>query len=345
MSVKDRWQQGRRRTPEWGRGLRWEVFYRDTTGKQRRRRFETKAEALDFEAELRLSPRARAARMTVTELWEAWIAGKQRSVKPRTLSGYESTWRAHIAPELASRAVATLTAAELRGWYGRIPSRDAARVALVIMRGMLDLAVEDELLPANPVASLRGGQSRRREVTPIPADQLHALADALAPHDRELWLLAACGLRFGEMAGLSRSRLRQTDQGWLLRIDRTVQRAGGETIWGSPKGGRPRDVPCPAWLADQMPASGDPLLPAPDGGPWLSDLWRPRWDTARRAVGLPDLHTHDLRHTFAARQIEAGTDLKTLQLVMGHAHLSITTDIYGSMAAPKLGSIADIRAL
>ena len=37
----------------------------------------------------------------------------------------------------------------------------------------------------------------------------------------------------------------------------------------------------------------------------------------------------------------AGTDLKTLQVVMGHAHLSITTDLYGAMAAPK-PRIADI---
>ena len=343
MAVIDRWTKDRRRTPNWGKGSRWEVVYRDAMGVQHRKRFTNKEDAKDFEAAVRLSPRQRAARKSVDELFHNWMAGKKH-LKPKTLEGYRSNYVAHIKEELGTRAVSTLTAFELRDWYARIDSPSAARAALVVLRGMLDLAVEGDLIAANPVGSLRGGQTTRRQVEPLTDKQIEELAELLQPNDREFWLLAACGLRFGEMAALSASRVRKLEDGYSLRIDRSVQQLTGEVVWGTPKGGQPREVPCPGWLAERLPKTGDPLLVAPNGGPWLTHVWRPRWEKAREAIGRPDLHTHDLRHSFAARQIEAGVDLKTLQVVMGHAHLSITTDLYGAMAQTQVSRIADIRS-
>lgn len=351
MAVLDRWMTTeivggkavRRRTDEWGKGKRWEVRYRDAAGRQRKERHDYKDDALAAEATARISPRARAAETTVSDQFAAWKAGKA-SLKPKTLMGYQSAYHAHIAPELGTRLISSLTATELRQWWARIDSRDSARHALVVLRGILDLAVEDGMLPANPVSSLSGGQSRRREVDSLTDGQLDTLAASLraAGCETEFWVLAGCGVRFGEMAALSPRRVRRLDTGWLLHIDRTVQQIGGQVVYGPPKNGKPRDVPCPLWLGEKLATDGDLALPGLGGGPWLTHLWRTPWEHARKAAGLPGLHTHDLRHAFAARQIDAGVDLKTLQYVMGHAHLSITTDLYGSMAKSRLDVIADI---
>ena len=351
MAVVDRWMATaivdgkavRRRTKAWGMGKRWEVRYRDAAGRQRKARHDYKDDALLVEAASRVSPKAKSAETTVGDQFAAWKAGKA-SLKPKTLMGYQSAYRAHIEPELGARLISGLTATELRQWWARIDSRDSARHALVVLRGVLDLAVEDGMLPTNPVGSLSGGQTKRREVDPLTDAQLDALAASLATAgcDAEFWLLVGCGLRFGEMAALAPRRVRRLDTGWLLHIDRTVQLIDGQIIYGPPKTGKPRDVPCPLWLGERLATTGDLALPSPDGGPWLSDRWRTPWERARKAAGLDSLHTHDLRHAFAARQIDAGVDLKTLQYVMGHAHLSITTDLYGSMAKSRLDVIADI---
>ena len=43
---------------------------------------------------------------------------------------------------------------------------------------------------------------------------------------------------------------------------------------------------------------------------------------------LPKITCHTFRHTFTTRQIEAGTNLKVLQDVLGHTDIRTTMNIY-----------------
>jgi integrase/recombinase XerD len=54
-------------------------------------------------------------------------------------------------------------------------------------------------------------------------------------------------------------------------------------------------------------------------------VWHAVQESARRAGLSKRLGRHTLRHTFATHLIEGGTDLSTLQLLMGHQKLQDTT--------------------
>lgn len=50
---------------------------------------------------------------------------------------------------------------------------------------------------------------------------------------------------------------------------------------------------------------------------------------------LPKITLHGLRHTYTALQIQAGTDPKSLQMLLGHSNVKTTLDIYAHITGDK----------
>lgn len=55
-----------------------------------------------------------------------------------------------------------------------------------------------------------------------------------------------------------------------------------------------------------------------------------------REVQLPAISPHILRHTYCTRLAEAGTDLKTMQYLMGHSDIKTTMEVYNHVDQDRL---------
>ena len=49
---------------------------------------------------------------------------------------------------------------------------------------------------------------------------------------------------------------------------------------------------------------------------------------AGKAIGIPELHPHDLRHSYAVAALRAKMDVKSVQHNLGHKKASMTLDVY-----------------
>jgi integrase len=176
-----------------------------------------------------------------------------------------------------------------------------------------------------------GKKPRSLPVVLSPAD-VRRLLDAVPPGRNRLLLRIAygCGLRVGELM-----HLRVAD------ID-----SARHTLWvRHGKGNKDRGVPLPAELLDELRSywrehrPADWLFAGPTGRPLNVSTLQRAFQKARRAAGLRQPATcHTLRHCYATHLLEAGTDLPTLQRLLGHSHLS-TTLRYLHLRADRLPGI------
>jgi integrase/recombinase XerD len=221
---------------------------------------------------------------------------------------------------------------------GRAP-RSIARF-IVAVRAFFAFLVEEGVIGDDPSARLDAPHSW----SPLPhvldgqaVERLLASPDRREPRGARdaamLEVLYATGLRASELVGL-----RLGD----LHLDAGYVRCLG-------KGSKERVVPIGAeanealqtWLATGRPAllkarRSEWLFVNRSGGPLTRQgFWKILKAHVRNARLGETISPHTLRHSFATHLLEHGADLRSVQLLLGHADIS-TTQIYTHVNRERL---------
>lgn len=208
-----------------------------------------------------------------------------------------------------------------------LASRTIARRQAALRR-LGDWLLAQGMIGKNPAKLLDTPVPSRTLPRPLDVDLIAHFLDhghdgsPLAVRDQAIIeLLYSSGLRLSELTGLD-----------LTDLERQRVRVVG-------KGGKPRQLPVgsrardalAAWLKVRpglAPAEEKALFVGQRGkrlGQRAVELRLSQLATER---GLPEhLHPHRMRHSFASHLLESSHDLRAVQELLGHAHLS-TTQIY-----------------
>jgi integrase/recombinase XerC len=232
-------------------------------------------------------------------------------------------WLASMAASRRSRATMARRGAAVRTFYAW-----AARTGRVAQDPALRLA---SARPAShlPTVLDQGAAATLLDTARVRAD------DGDPVHLRDwaaLELLYATGVRVGELCG----------------VDVDDLDLGTRTLRVTGKGDKQRVVPVgelaveavEAWLTRGRPAlateiSGPALLLGQRGGRIDQRRLRQVVHDVAGAAGVDDVAPHALRHSVATHLLEGGSDLRSVQEVLGHASLA-TTQRYTHVTADRL---------
>jgi integrase/recombinase XerC len=149
--------------------------------------------------------------------------------------------------------------------------------------------------------------------------------------------LYSCGLRISELCGLVAN-----DLDWSERVVRVRGKGRKERMLpiGEPALGAIRHY----WgLLGQPPSGGEPVFQAGRGeGRRVSPrTLQVRLKQHLAVAGLdPAITPHKLRHSYATHLLDAGADLRSVQELLGHAHL-VTTQVYTHVSTDRLKKAYD----
>jgi integrase/recombinase XerD len=224
-----------------------------------------------------------------------------------------------------------------------ISARSVAR-ALAAIRGLFRFLVAERHLKADPTENIENPKlwsNLPKSLQPSEIEALLAAPDRTTPDGLRdaamLELLYATGLRVSELIKVRMDEL-VMDAGFL----RTIGKGSKERI--VPFGDTARDV------IVQFIERGRPELDKyADPHLFLSRLGRPMtrqsfWMKitryAREAGIKAHISPHVLRHSFATHLLENGADLRSVQMMLGHADIS-TTQIYTHVSRARLQKMYD----
>lgn len=285
---------------------------------------------------------ARAGRINYEEWRDRFL--EARVVEPETARRDRGVIANHLNPAWEGWRLPAISRIEVQGWVKRMQADDigphAIRHAYNLLSTMLGAAVDEGLIVESPCRRIDLPATPLKLPEWLTHEQVEAICEQLPPqHRAAAWLMAWCGLRWGEAAGLK--------VGGVNFLRRRVLVHGVLTQHGRfkeyPKTSKSRrEISAPPHVLDllaPLAVSKGPddllfLTERPYRGelrPWSGANWRVRWyeaiEKARAAhpeLGIPAYSPHSLRHSAASWLVQDGVPLYDVQRLLGHESPSIT---------------------
>ncbi|MGB0646403.1 MAG: site-specific tyrosine recombinase XerD [Bradymonadia bacterium] len=284
---------------------------------------------------------------TLVDVYLDWVR-LERGLAANTVSAYQRDLADFIG--YCSQSEQSEQVMMIRGWLAYresngLSARSQAR-GLVSLRGFFGFLVAENYQTENPTIHLdlpKIGKTLPHTLSLNEVERLLQTPSLSSPRgvrDRTmLELLYATGLRVSELVSIKVDNL-HLEQGYI----RVVGKGNKERI--VPLGETARQ-----WIetyvqSDRLLLSKKSTLKG-SGYLFLTRLGRPMTrqgfhknlaSITRRAGIETRVSPHILRHAFATHLLERGADLRSLQLMLGHADIS-TTEIYTHVSKQRLAAL------
>lgn len=276
----------------------------------------------------------------------AWKEYKQHFVKQSSMAAYLLLLNKHILPEfgdcteLPEHEVQSFVLRKIKGGISAKTVKDILIVLKMIVQygaknGWINNYSWDIKYPAN---------EQKKELDVMSTDNFKQILAYLQKNftfqGLGIIITMNTGMRIGEICGLQWGDIDMDTH--CISVQRTVERIYvmegdkkfTKLVINTPKTQNScRQIP----MSKDLLALVKPLMKVVNKSYYVlsnSDkpleprTYRNYYKDLLAQLGIPDLKFHGLRHSFATKCIEAGCDYKTVSVLLGHANISTTLNLY-----------------
>lgn len=283
-----------------------------------------------------------------------WLTITKSKLRPNTHAGYESIVRLYLKPGLGNKCLAKLSVADVQSHIQSQLKLGASNRTIQKQRLVLSTALKraehEEIISRNVARLVEIPQYRPKEITPWNANQLRIFLDFASndPLYPIFVLLSLYGLRTSEALGLSWHNIDFDNK--VIQIRQQLQYSDKSFHYSDLKtqAGR-RDLP----LLD-ITHNVLQNIPQTDSGPLPDLIFKTvngnpidrrnllrSFKRISKQAGLPLIRMHDLRHTAATILKDIGVQARDTQLILGHANITTTQQIYQHLGVKERGLILE----
>ena len=278
----------------------------------------------------------KANQVTVGELLDSFLRTRQQSTERSTWKNYRSAVNHYLVPQFGKKAVSDLKTSDIRAWRAELGvSPKRINNVLIPLRGALEDAYRDGLIPENPAARIQSLKHRYDEPDPFSIAEIRAILEHALPQVRNLFQFAFwTGLRTSELIAL-----RWGDVDFEASIVRVRRASVGKIVKGPKTAAGEREVrlldPAAEALKAQQAFSqaggAEVFLNPRTGLPWAEDgqIRKTAWTPVLKRAGVRYRYPYQTRHTFASLMLSAGENPMWVAQQMGHRDWGMIRKRYG----------------
>ena len=251
------------------------------------------------------------AKMTLSDWMDLWYKEYTFDKKYSTLKGYKAQINKHIRPGIGKYNLSQINPMILQRFFnhlsepnekGKVLSPKSIKNVYIILSGILEQAVENEMISKNPCKKVKLPKVYNKQLQRRPQKDGGSTLTSVKSGKPRILKPAPFVMQL--------LKIRYTEQ--------IMQKQRSEELWL-------------AWSNEEEHKKAL-VFTNLQGGYLIPKRVYLHFKSAAVAIGAPDARVHDLRHTYAVLSLQNGDDIKTVQENLGHASAAFTLDVYGHVS-------------
>lgn len=308
------------------------------------------------------------SKLTVAAWMQEWLdTFCANKLKPYTVTSYKGIIANHINNHMGAIQIQAVKGSHVQRMYNKMIEGGASPKTVknvgAVAHKAFSMAVKQGLISVNPCDAAELPHMQQHEIKPLTDADIPAFLEAIEA-DSMCNIFALClfaGLREGEALGLSWSAVDFEKRSITIcqQLQKEKTKGGQYKIVPFTKSNKPRTITPPPiafdYLKREQKRQAENRLKA--GSLWSNPnnlvftdetgdnlkifTFYSHFKKIAASIGRPDARPHDLRHTCATVAISTGSDVKSVQSMLGHATASFTLNVYAHTSEKMMLDTAD----